>query len=406
MTSPVVTAQPGTVSAGTLNTNDLLTAFVDALESLVHDNAAHWCGNQATRDAHVALVWDARGMSAETCDDEDLQYVVERLVSALDYYAPQGTSFQAHEGDGSDFGFWAVDGGESESTPTAAGTATGYTHCPCRDCFNISIDDNMCHACVDAGCDGGGECHAEGAYGGDEIESTPTAAGTDTLPVLLCQFCVQAHSYGDYAAASQYAGQEVATRKGLARLLGQYAQLTLDHAHDYSDHGTCNACGLQCERVRYAGWPKGGESEQADLQVPAETAAGFQCGDYVTFVPRCDVSRVYLDRAGYATSRGQVGGEAGRYFGNGCERPVWAVDCRFTGERRFVRAANLANAKTHALATQPRHAARVTHCQSARTRTMTIRLASTGELLVVMKASCEPGTCRDYIRTEAVQRSR
>lgn len=282
---------------------------------------------------------------------------------------------------------------------------TGYTHCPCRDCFNISIDDNMCHACVDAGCDGGGECRAEGAYGGDESESTPTAAGTDTLPVQMCQFCVQAHSYDDYTAASQYAGQEVATRKGLARLLGQYAQLTLD-CGDSTSYGACNACGTHAERVRYAGWPK------ADLQVPAETATGFQCGDYVTFVPRCDVSRVYLDRAGYATSRGQVGGEAGRYFGHiqspipGTTAHVWAVDCRFTGERRFVRATGLAHAKAAALASQPRHAARVTHSQSARTRTMTIRLASTGELLVVMKASCEPGTCRDYIRTEAVQRSR
>lgn len=34
---------------------------------------------------------------------------------------------------------------------------SGYTNCPCRDCFEISIDDNLCSLCEEAGCDGDGE---------------------------------------------------------------------------------------------------------------------------------------------------------------------------------------------------------------------------------------------------------
>lgn len=43
----------------------------------------------------------------------------------------------------------------------------GYTNCPCRDCFEISMDDRLCHDCEESGCsaDGDEECSASHAYG-------------------------------------------------------------------------------------------------------------------------------------------------------------------------------------------------------------------------------------------------
>jgi len=48
---------------------------------------------------------------------------------------------------------------------------TGYTHCACRDCFEIAIGrpgEAVCHDCVEAGCELDGECSAPGAYGGED----------------------------------------------------------------------------------------------------------------------------------------------------------------------------------------------------------------------------------------------
>lgn len=41
----------------------------------------------------------------------------------------------------------------------------GYTDCPCRDCFEISMDHEMCSDCEEAGCTSDEECQAPGAYG-------------------------------------------------------------------------------------------------------------------------------------------------------------------------------------------------------------------------------------------------
>jgi hypothetical protein len=48
----------------------------------------------------------------------------------------------------------------------------GYKPCSCRDCFEIAIGHGrpMCHACVDAGCEGSGECQCEPEIDDDEIE--------------------------------------------------------------------------------------------------------------------------------------------------------------------------------------------------------------------------------------------
>lgn len=56
---------------------------------------------------------------------------------------------------------------------------SGYTHCKCRDCFDIVVsgdtdDPALCGECDAAGCtsfrEGGGECCRPDAYGVDTEE--------------------------------------------------------------------------------------------------------------------------------------------------------------------------------------------------------------------------------------------
>lgn len=43
---------------------------------------------------------------------------------------------------------------------------SGYTHCACRDCFEIVVSNDMeqpdfCDECVEAGCESDSECQVE-----------------------------------------------------------------------------------------------------------------------------------------------------------------------------------------------------------------------------------------------------
>lgn len=59
---------------------------------------------------------------------------------------------------------------ESQYTPTS-----GYTHCACRDCFELAIssDDRkpeFCAECEIAGCEPDSECAREDAYCAEDCE--------------------------------------------------------------------------------------------------------------------------------------------------------------------------------------------------------------------------------------------
>lgn len=99
-------AEPGSISTGTLRTEDLIDTFTFELEALVQNNADAWCSDagRIERDGYLSLVWDAR-----ECNPDDADDYVGDLFEALNEFAPDGHSFGAHEGDGSDFGFWAYD---------------------------------------------------------------------------------------------------------------------------------------------------------------------------------------------------------------------------------------------------------------------------------------------------------
>jgi hypothetical protein len=96
----------GTVSHGTLRTQDLLRSFADEYQRVLPFNG-------------FSLAYDAREMadkldaSGQPATDDALQTaegILEVLFEELDAIATrQGFYFGAHPGDGSDFGYWAIE---------------------------------------------------------------------------------------------------------------------------------------------------------------------------------------------------------------------------------------------------------------------------------------------------------
>jgi hypothetical protein len=96
----------GSISHGTLRTEDLLDAFADELERIGK-------GDCELTAEHAGLIEEARAVltlhAAGWNDIVDHEYASEltnALCDALSEYAPECCYFGAHDGDGSDFGFW------------------------------------------------------------------------------------------------------------------------------------------------------------------------------------------------------------------------------------------------------------------------------------------------------------
>lgn len=99
-------ANVGTISHGTLRTEDLLSAFASELEWNVQRNAVEWCSDEGRecRDRYLALA--AEASEIEDFDSEAAIDLVNELQDSLNEFAPAYCYFGANEGDGSDFGFW------------------------------------------------------------------------------------------------------------------------------------------------------------------------------------------------------------------------------------------------------------------------------------------------------------
>lgn len=95
----------GTISEGTLKNEDLIPAFIDAIDgvriSRKHRGEVRAINNRLVDDYQSAL-W-------ECPKDELVSYDVERLIDILNDYVPNYCYFGAHDGDGACFGVWPTD---------------------------------------------------------------------------------------------------------------------------------------------------------------------------------------------------------------------------------------------------------------------------------------------------------
>lgn len=114
-TAALKTASIGSISHGTLRTEDLLSAFLSELEWNIRRNGNFFClpGNFGERDRLNNLVGEAQDCFAEDGDgiDPDKEAEADELVNealpdALQEFAPPYCDFGSHPGDGSDFGYW------------------------------------------------------------------------------------------------------------------------------------------------------------------------------------------------------------------------------------------------------------------------------------------------------------
>ncbi len=108
-------ASLGTVSHGTLRTQDLLSAFISELEWQINRNGEYFSSpaNFQERDKLANLIGEAQDCFADDGEDIDpekeneaSELVNETLPDALNVFAKPYCYFGSHEGDGSDFGFW------------------------------------------------------------------------------------------------------------------------------------------------------------------------------------------------------------------------------------------------------------------------------------------------------------
>jgi hypothetical protein len=106
-TKPI--AAVGTISHGTMKTQDLLRAFASELERLTGggDPIDPVMGSGLVSDARE---WAKRLDGDPSLDDVDCaDDILNDVANALDAFAPEGCYFGPHYGDESDWGFWPRD---------------------------------------------------------------------------------------------------------------------------------------------------------------------------------------------------------------------------------------------------------------------------------------------------------
>ena len=106
------TVQLGSISTGTLRTEDLMDAVIGEVEYLFGPRlinpptqpVKNWGEmSAALRKAYT----DARTVT--DYDSDDAGYILDELIDALNEYAPAHVSLGMHPGDGADLGWWPTD---------------------------------------------------------------------------------------------------------------------------------------------------------------------------------------------------------------------------------------------------------------------------------------------------------
>jgi hypothetical protein len=96
----------GTVSHGTLRPQDLIPAFLDAVQEYA---PSHYEGMMVAGFGPIPSYVMDEGDDSPWWQSEDAGFLLESLFDILNEAAPEGVYFGAHPGDGSDFGFWEID---------------------------------------------------------------------------------------------------------------------------------------------------------------------------------------------------------------------------------------------------------------------------------------------------------
>ena len=99
----------GSISSGSLKTEDLIQAFVDELTYYSPARAA-------------SLIQEYEPSDPEELDyeSEEASFYLEALTEALEDLAPVGLYFGSAEGDGADFGFWPLNEYDLEGVETVS----------------------------------------------------------------------------------------------------------------------------------------------------------------------------------------------------------------------------------------------------------------------------------------------
>ena len=106
----------GSVSTATLRPQDLIPAFMDALDDVKEDSTFEPGADAPERVRRIGNLDSALGSMERRMDDPDYyqseaaDWDLEWLFEQLNEFAPEGAYFGAHPGDGADFGFWPVEG--------------------------------------------------------------------------------------------------------------------------------------------------------------------------------------------------------------------------------------------------------------------------------------------------------
>ena len=96
--------EPGSVSSGTMRPLDLLSTFTAELDQWDRDAAVAW--RELFPEVASALADEDPEEALEEVDGGLVSEAVDELFDRLDYISPPGCHFGAHEGDGSDYGWW------------------------------------------------------------------------------------------------------------------------------------------------------------------------------------------------------------------------------------------------------------------------------------------------------------
>ena len=91
-------AKPGSVSGGTLRTDDLIDIFLDFLQ--LHDHPYYL----SLREKYEEI------LTHEDTREEYMEYLLnEDIFDAMQDLSQEGHYFGAHPGDGADFGYWEIE---------------------------------------------------------------------------------------------------------------------------------------------------------------------------------------------------------------------------------------------------------------------------------------------------------